>query len=129
MSETKASSATTRQFRLKRVYAPVERGDGYRVLVDRLWPRGITKAKARVDLWLKEVAPSDALRRRLHGEPTAWDSFVTAYARELEEEPARRAAANLRERLRHGPVTLLYAARDEARNNAVALKSLLDETS
>lgn len=97
-----------------------------RVLVDRLWPRGLTKEKARIDLWLKEVAPSDELRRRFHGNPAQWDKFVAAYARELAQEPARAAAEMLRERIRRHPVTLLYAARDEAHNNAVALKRWLD---
>ena len=72
--------------------------DGLRVLVDRLWPRGITKEKARIDLWLKEISPSDALRRLVHGDPTKWDEFVAAYRRELAQEPAKTAAADLRKR-------------------------------
>jgi uncharacterized protein YeaO (DUF488 family) len=115
-----------RQFRLKRVYAPAEPGDGLRVLVDRLWPRGISKDKAHIDLWLKDVSPSDALRRRVHADPRAWDAFVLDYAHELEREPASNAAAELRSHLRKGPVTLLYAARNEEHNNAVALKRLLE---
>jgi uncharacterized protein YeaO (DUF488 family) len=111
---------------IKRVYEPAAEEDGLRVLVDRLWPRGIAKEKARIDLWLKDVAPSDALRRRFHGNPSKWKEFVAAYSRELEEEPAKTAAAGLRERLRTQPVTLLYAARDETHNNAVALKSWLE---
>jgi len=116
-----------RQFRLKRVYAPAEAGDGLRVLVDRLWPRGISKGKARIDLWLKDIAPSDALRRRVHADPSAWDAFVLDYAHELAREPAHGAAGELRKHLRKGPVTLLYAARDETHNNAVALKRLLEK--
>ncbi|HEV2954543.1 MAG TPA: DUF488 family protein [Xanthobacteraceae bacterium] len=116
-----------RQFRIKRVYAPAEADDGLRVLVDRLWPRGISKDKARIDLWLKEVAPSDALRRRVHADPTAWDAFVLDYAHELTREPAHGAAGELRKHLRKGPVTLLYAARDEIHNNAIALKRLLEK--
>jgi uncharacterized protein YeaO (DUF488 family) len=115
-----------RQFRIKRVYAPAEPGDGLRVLVDRLWPRGISKDKAHIDLWLKDVSPSDALRRRAHADPSAWDAFVLDYAHELEREPASNAAAELRKHLRKGPVTLLYAARNEEHNNAVALKRLLE---
>jgi uncharacterized protein YeaO (DUF488 family) len=115
-----------RQFRIKRVYAPNEPGDGLRVLVDRLWPRGISKDKAHIDLWLKDVSPSDALRRRVHADPRAWDAFVLDYAHELEREPASNAAAELRKHLRKGPVTLLYAARNEEHNNAVALKRLLE---
>jgi uncharacterized protein YeaO (DUF488 family) len=115
--------------RIKRVYEPAAPGDGARVLVDRLWPRGLAKEKARIDLWLKDVAPSDALRRRFHGDPTKWHEFVAAYARELAQEPARGAAARLRARARKKPVTLLYAARDEAHNNAVALKEWLERES
>jgi uncharacterized protein YeaO (DUF488 family) len=114
-------------FRVKRIYEPAEDGDGFRVLVDRLWPRGISKEKARIDLWLKDVSPSDDLRRRFHGEPTKWREFVAAYAKELQAEPAQAAAQTLRERARHEPVTLLYAARDEEHNNATALKALLEK--
>ena len=115
-----------RQFRVKRIYAVAERGDGLRVLVDRLWPRGISKEKAHIDLWLKDISPSDELRRRVHADPSAWDAFVLDYSHELGREPARSAADELRKRLRKGPVTLLYAARNEEHNNAVALKRLLE---
>src|SRR5271169_5663582 len=115
-------------FRIKRVYAPPEEGDGFRVLVDRLWPRGIAKNKARIDLWLKDVAPSNDLRRRFHGEPSKWREFVAAYARELKEAPGRAAAEALRQHAVEGPVTLLYAARDEALNNASALLLLMAKT-
>ena len=111
------------------MYAPVAADDGLRVLVDRLWPRGISKDKARIDLWLKDVSPSDALRRRVHADPSKWNEFATAYGRELEQEPARSALATLRAHLRDGPVTLLFAARDEERNNAVALKHWLERGS
>ncbi len=113
-------------FRIKRIYEPPAKGDGLRVLVDRLWPRGIGKEKARIDLWLKEISPSDGLRRLVHGDPTKWDEFVAAYRRELAQEPAKTAAADLRKRAESRPVTLLYAARDETHNNAVALKSCLE---
>lgn len=111
---------------VKRVYAPADAGDGTRILVDRLWPRGITKDKAGIDLWLKEVAPSHALRQRFHGKPDDWDAFRAAYAVELEGVVAQAAVKALRDLLRKGPVTLLYAARDEARNNAIALKVWLE---
>jgi uncharacterized protein YeaO (DUF488 family) len=114
-------------FRVKRVYEPAEDDDGFRVLVDRLWPRGISKEKARIDLWLKDVAPSDDLRRRFHGEPAEWKEFVAAYAKELQAEPARTAARDLRDRAHRETATLLYAARDEEHNNAVALKALLEK--
>jgi uncharacterized protein YeaO (DUF488 family) len=113
-------------FRVKRIYEPRAADDGFRVLVDRLWPRGVAKAKAHIDLWLKDVAPSDALRHRFHDHPAKWDEFVAAYGRELEQEPAKSAAASLRERARSEAVTLLYAARDESHNNAVALKEWLE---
>jgi uncharacterized protein YeaO (DUF488 family) len=128
MSAIRRSGKTVGRFRIKRVYEPAAEDDGLRVLVDRLWPRGIAKKKAQIDLWLKEVAPSDALRRLVHGDPTKWDEFAAAYGRELAREPARTAAANLREQLRDQPVTLLYAARDEAHNNAIALKGWLERT-
>jgi uncharacterized protein YeaO (DUF488 family) len=109
--------------RLKRVYEPPAASDGTRILVDRLWPRGIAKAKARIDLWLKDIAPSDALRKRFHRHPEDWDAFRKAYAAELKQ--AGEAVKELRSHLRKGPVTLLYAARDEEHNNAVALKAWL----
>lgn len=110
---------------IKRVYTPPADDDGQRVLVDRLWPRGISKEAARIDLWLKDVAPSNALRKRFHGQPNAWDEFCKAYAEELQIPPASEALATLKTMVRAGKVTLLYAARDEARNNAVALSKHL----
>ena len=103
-----------------------EPGDGTRILVDRLWPRGIAKDKAGIDLWLRDIAPSDALRKRFHGKPDDWDAFCAAYDSELRGAAAQAAARDLLDRLRKGPVTLLYAARDERRNNAVALKAWLE---
>jgi uncharacterized protein YeaO (DUF488 family) len=118
------------RFRLKRVYAPAAPEDGLRVLVDRLWPRGLSKEKAHVDLWLKEIAPSDSLRRELHTDPrplaARWQEFGDAYARELEAEPARAAVRELTEKAAHGPVSLLFAAKDESHNNAVFLKAWLE---
>jgi uncharacterized protein YeaO (DUF488 family) len=110
---------------LKRIYETPEPDDGTRILVDRLWPRGIAKAKAHIDLWLKDIAPSDALRKRFHGKPEDWDKFCAAYADELESATTQAAIKELRGHLRRGPVTLLYAARDEQHNNAVALKAWL----
>ena len=112
--------------RLKRVYDAAETSDGMRVLVDRLWPRGIAKAKAGIDLWLKDISPSDDLRKQFHARPEFWGEFRAAYAEELESEPAQAAAAELRALTKKGPVTLLYAARDEEHNNAVALKEWLE---
>ena len=118
---------TWQKLRIKRVYKPPETEDGVRVLVDRLWPRGLSRERAQIDLWLKEIAPSDALRRRFHANPAGWEDFKTAYYAELEQSPAQSAVGDLLDRLTREPVTLLFAARDETRNNAVALKEWLDE--
>ena len=83
--------------RLKRVYEQPEAGDGMRILVDRLWPRGLAKAKARIDLWLKDIAPSDALRKRFHAKPDDWGAFCAAYAAELEGDAGAGALKDLRE--------------------------------
>ncbi|MFC3228203.1 DUF488 domain-containing protein [Marinibaculum pumilum] len=109
-------------FRTRRVYEPGSDGDGSRVLVDRLWPRGISKEKAGIDHWLKALAPSDALRRAFHDNPDGWENFRAAYAAELAAPEAAEAVAGLRRLAAAGPVTLLYAARDEQRNNAEALR-------
>jgi uncharacterized protein YeaO (DUF488 family) len=115
--------------KLKRVYEPPAASDGTRILVDRLWPRGISKDKARIDLWLKEVAPSGSLRKRFHGKPEDWDAFCKAYYSELQAAAAHAAAEDLLDRVHSGAITLLYAARDEQRNNAVALKAWLERHS
>jgi uncharacterized protein YeaO (DUF488 family) len=111
--------------KVKRIYEAVSASDGMRILVDRLWPRGIAKEKAKIDLWLKAIAPSDALRKRFHAKPEKWPDFLAAYAIELASEEAAEAVKKLRRHRRQGTVTLLYAARDEEHNNAVALKVLL----
>ena len=121
-----AKRRTGRAVRIKRVYETAAEDDGLRVLVDRLWPRGLAKDKARVDEWLKDVAPSDALRKRFHGNPELWDEFIAAYGRELTREPATAALAYLQALVRKQPLTLLYAARDEIHNNAVALREFLE---
>ena len=114
-------------FAIKRVYEPAAASDGARILVDRLWPRGIAKDKARIDLWLKDISPSTELRKRFHGKPDTWAEFRAAYFEELELPAAQGAAKILRDHLQQGPVTLLYAARDEAQNNALALKAWLEQ--
>ena len=124
-SPGKAARPTKTRFRIKRIYEPASKDDGLRVLVDRLWPRGVAKAKAHFDLWLRDLAPSDALRHMVHDDPTKWDDFLKAYGRELKQEPAKSAVAQLRKALRDQRVTLLYAARNEEHNNAVALVRLL----
>jgi uncharacterized protein YeaO (DUF488 family)/alkylated DNA nucleotide flippase Atl1 len=107
---------------IKRVYDPPSRSDGTRVLVDRLWPRGIAKAKARVDHWLKELGPSTALRTWFGHDPARWAEFQRRYHRELANSGAARPLADL---ARRGPLTLLFAAKDADHNNAVALRDYL----
>lgn len=109
--------------RLKRVYDPPAPSDGRRILVDRLWPRGLSKDAARVDLWVKDVAPSDALRRWFGHDPERWDEFRRRYTRELDAAPD--AVAALRRTMAGGHVTLVYGAKDEAHNNAAALAAYL----
>jgi uncharacterized protein YeaO (DUF488 family) len=112
---------------LKRVYAAASPGDGRRILVERLWPRGLRKEEAGVDLWLKEVAPSHPLRRWFHEAPEArWPAFQDRYREELRGAAAA-PLATLRGLAQRGPVTLLFAARDEARNSAMVLKAVLEE--
>lgn len=115
----------TMDIRVKRVYALPAEADGLRILVDALWPRGISWEKSAIDLWLKEAAPSHELRKRTHGDPANWHLFPPAYAAELADGAGREALARLRELAARGPVTLLYAAKDEVRNNAAALADIL----
>jgi uncharacterized protein YeaO (DUF488 family) len=109
-------------FVAKRVYEPAAKDDGYRVLVDRLWPRGLTKARARVDVWLKEVAPSNELRGWFGHEPEKWAEFQKKYRAELKQETL---AALRKLEKEHRKVTLLYGAKSEERNQAVALLKIL----
>ncbi|HVP30066.1 MAG TPA: DUF488 family protein [Myxococcota bacterium] len=111
-------------FQCKRIYDAPAKSDGFRVLVDRLWPRGLSKEKAAIDLWAREIAPSDALRKRFHGHPERWEEFCERYAAELEKIPD--GWRPLAERARRGRVTLLFAAREPERNNAVALRAYLE---
>lgn len=110
------------EFRVKRVYESPKADDGERVLVDRLWPRGLSKKKAAVDRWEQELAPSDALRRWFAHDAKKWSEFRRRYFAELDAQPAGLDAL----RAMHGRVTLLFAARDEEHNNAVALKEYLE---
>lgn len=113
--------------RVRRVYEPPDPADGYRVLVDRLWPRGLTKEAAHLDAWLRDLAPSDELRRWFAHDPARWPAFRERYRAELLASPHRAQLDELAHRARHGPVTLLYAARDAAHNNVVVLAEVLDE--
>jgi uncharacterized protein YeaO (DUF488 family) len=125
MPNKSPASGSAPRLGVKRVYAPFEAQDGTRILVDRLWPRGIAKDKAKIDLWLKDVAPSEALRRRVHAKQATWHEFEIDYGRELAQEPGASAAQALLARIAREPVTLLYAAREETHNNAIALKNWL----
>ncbi|KXF75198.1 hypothetical protein ATN84_21275 [Paramesorhizobium deserti] len=113
------------KLRLKRVYEPPAEGDGLRVLVDRLWPRGLKKADAAIDLWLKEIAPTSSLRKWFGHDPEKWAEFRRRYEIELEER--RNDLDTLRERGGAGCVTLLYGAKDEQHNQAVVLKAFLEK--
>lgn len=109
---------------IKRIYAPAGAADGYRVLVDRLWPRGVRKEDAALDGWLREVAPSPALRRWFGHQPSRWEGFRHRYAAELDTLADHWRP--LADRAAHHRVTLLYAARDEEHNHALALKNYLE---
>jgi uncharacterized protein YeaO (DUF488 family) len=109
---------------VKRVYEPAAKADGYRVLVDRLWPRGLKKEAVSLDLWAKELAPSTALRQWFGHDPVRWDGFRHRYASELDATAEHWRP--LAERAVRHAVTLLYGAHDEEHNNAVALKAYLE---
>jgi len=125
---SEGESAMTRQrlvVALKRVYDEPETGDGTRVLVERLWPRGFSKKRAHVDLWLKEIAPSSELRRWYGHDPKKFAEFRRRYETELTSETGQAALAQLRELAKQGPVTLVFAAHDAEHANAVVLHDLL----
>jgi uncharacterized protein YeaO (DUF488 family) len=114
---------------IKRVYEAPSRTDGARVLVDRLWPRGLTKERAAVDEWLRDLAPSDELRRWAHAQPDHWQTFRKKYLKELarpESEAALRRLYDLSHEKKR--LTLLFASKNESQNNATVLKELLDGT-
>ncbi len=113
------------QIRLKRVYQPPSKEDGFRILVDRIWPRGLTKDRADVHLWLKEAAPSAELRKWFGHEVSRWKEFKRKYTAELKQNPE--AISQLRQHLKDGQVTLLFGAGDEEHNQAVVLKEFLEE--
>lgn len=111
--------------RIKRIYTKPEPIDGYRVLVDRLWPRGIKKEDAHLDEWLKEIAPSNDLREWFNHDPGRWEAFVERYRGELAAPATTEELERLRRLGEFGTVTLLYAARSESENNAVVILNLL----
>ncbi len=111
--------------RIKRIYEEPSADDGLRVLVDRLWPRGISKARAQVDRWEKDIAPTTELRHWFGHDPAKWEEFLQRYRAELEDK--KELLSQLREEANERTVTLLYAAKDEEHNNAVALKRYIEE--
>lgn len=112
------------EVKLKRVYESPAKEDGTRILVDRLWPRGLTKQKANVDIWLKEIAPSTELRRWFHHDPEKWKEFKKRYRRELKSRSEQFKV--LQRELKMGTLTLVYSAKDEEHNEALVLRELLN---
>jgi uncharacterized protein YeaO (DUF488 family) len=123
----RGNPVTAKRVTVKRVYEPSAPADGTRVLVDRLWPRGLSKTRAAVDQWLRDLAPSDDLRKWFHARPEAWPHFRKRYLKELARPESAQALAELY-RLASQPrkLTLLFASRNETQNNAVVLKDLLE---
>ncbi len=110
---------------VKRVYDPPAANDGMRVLVDRLWPRGISKALLKADEWMKDIAPSNELRQRFHHDESHWDEFQKLYFKELDSH--RDLVEQLIQKSHVGHLTLLFAAKDVEHNNAIALKNYLEK--
>jgi uncharacterized protein YeaO (DUF488 family) len=111
--------------KLKRAYEPASKDDGERILVERLWPRGLTKEKAKIDLWMKEIAPSPELRKWFGHDPEKWPEFRRRYKSELEQQPE--LVKELRAKGRSGTVTFVYAAKDEQHNSALLLKEFVEK--
>jgi len=112
--------------KLKRAYEPAARGDGERILVERLWPRGVSKDRAKIDLWLKDIAPSTQLRKWFGHDPDRWEQFRRRYAAELKDKID--LLKMLKQKAKNGPVTFVYAARDEQHNGALALKQVVEKS-
>jgi uncharacterized protein YeaO (DUF488 family) len=114
-----------KEIKIKRAYDPIEKSDGFRILVDRLWPRGISKAEAHFDLWLKEIAPSTELRNWYKHDPKKWPEFTKRYFSELHDK--KELVDTILEQAKKHTVTLIYSAKEEEHNNAVALKKYLEK--
>ena len=114
--------------KIKRAYEAAKKEDGYRVLIDRLWPRGIKKADLVLDEWAKELAPSNELRKSFGHDPSKWKDFQTRYRLELRSVEARQKLEELSDCARKSDVTLVYSAHDEEHNNAVVVKDLLERS-
>lgn len=110
------------ELKIKRVYEQPSKEDGMRILVDRLWPRGLSKRKASIDIWLKDIAPSTELRKWFAHDPKKWNEFRKKYLQELKDNQEQ--VSILRERLKNGAITLVYGAKDEEHNEALVLKEL-----
>ena len=123
MSRQRSETGAEGRVRTKRIYRAARNSDGKRILVDRIWPRGMSKDRARLDAWMRDIAPSDGLRTWFHEHAGQWDEFKLRYFAEIEAN--HDAAAALSDAVREGVVTLLYASADEERNNAVALREYL----
>ncbi|HMG08407.1 MAG TPA: DUF488 family protein [Mucilaginibacter sp.] len=111
---------------IKRIYEPADKADGVRILVDRLWPRGMTKERAQIDQWMKDVAPTTALRKQFHQNPQNWPGFEHDYIAELQQQENVKELAELIQK--HETVTLLYAANNEQQNHALILQQFLQAT-
>ena len=122
----RASRPSRPGIQTRRAYVPAGPGDGYRVLIDRLWPRGVSKDELALDLWAKELAPSDELRRWFGHDPRRWEGFVERYRRELRAPAARERLAELARRAAQGAVTIVYGARDERYNNATVVRDEIE---
>jgi uncharacterized protein YeaO (DUF488 family) len=114
-------------FKIKRAYQSYDNKDGFRVLVDRLWPRGVSKEKLQLDLWMKEIAPSTELRKWFGHDPERWNEFKKRYLDELNEKKELIEQLNTIKKI-HNTVTLVYSAKDEKRNNAIVLMDLLNKS-
>ena len=114
------------RIKIKRIYEPAQKDDGFRVLVDRLWPRGVSKKAAEIDLWLKEIAPSNDLRKLFCHDPEKWLEFKKKYFQELEIKSD--LLEILKKKAESGTITLLYSAKENLFNNAAALKEYLEKS-
>jgi uncharacterized protein YeaO (DUF488 family) len=118
-----STSISAANVRLKRAYEPADAEDGARILVDRLWPRGVSKADAALDQWMKEIAPSIQLRKWFRHDPDRWEEFCRRYSAELHRNAE--LLSQLRSLARQGPVTLVYSAHDEIHNDAIVLRDVI----
>lgn len=112
--------------KIKRIYEPASDQDGIRILIDRLWPRGVTKEEAKLDMWMKNIAPSNELRKWFNHDPEKFEDFCMKYIIELTESPFKKDLHTIQEMSLNGMVTLVYSAKDKERNQAIVLKEYLE---